>query len=435
MSSIRYRTLFLAFIALAVVATFAVLTYLSYEEHNDLLVRRDVSYRISPDMFSELKEPEKEELRTIASGLYPEFRAKALEEYLKKPTSDKRKYVLKVESDYRNYLNGIIHFLQKRIQYYGSICLMATILLVGALLYFVFAKIFDPLKDLSNKMVDFLNNRYSYQFTVPAPNEIGRLHATFNAMAQRVLSQLEELRALDKAKSEFLSIASHELRTPLTSIKGSLTLLNSGVVGQLNDASINLMSIALKETDRLIRLINELLDLAKIEARRLPLTLEWHNANDVAKATIEGLQGFAKTANVKLELNDDGVEYEINADRDRIHQVLTNLMSNAIKYSPAQGVVTVQLTVEDQFLKFAVSDQGKGIAPEDQDLIFEKFRQATSPDNPLVKGTGLGLTIAKALVEQHGGQIGVKSAPGQGSTFYFTLPQWRLHNRKPDMVA
>jgi signal transduction histidine kinase len=428
MKSIRYRTLFLAFIALAVTGTFGILTFLSYQEHNDLLDRRDVSYRISTEMFlGDLTEKQKTELTALAPNLYPEFRAKALNEYLQKPNADKRRYVLKVESEYRTYLNDILIFLQERIRYYGWICLATAFLLVGALLYFVFAKIFDPLKDLSNKMVDFLNNRYSYQFSVPAPNEIGRLHATFNAMAQRVLTQLEDLRSLDKAKSEFLSIASHELRTPLTSIKGSLSLLNSGVVGQFNDASLNLMNIALKETDRLIRLINELLDLAKIEAKRFPLTLAWVKSSDLVLTTLDGLQGFAKTAQVKLEMDAGGLDYEINADRDRIQQVLTNLMSNAIKYSPTNGVVKVILTVEEQLLKFSVSDQGKGIAPEDQELIFEKFRQATSPDNPLVKGTGLGLAIAKALVEQHGGTIGVKSAPGQGSTFYFTLPHWKLH--------
>jgi signal transduction histidine kinase len=429
MSSIRYRTLFLAFIALAVTGTFGMLAYLSYMEHNDLLARRDISYQISTAVFaneSQISDTQSTALRALIPNLYPEFRQSALTQYLEKMSNEKRRYVLKVENDYRNYLNEILTFLQKRIRYYGLICLSTTFLLIGALLYFVFAKIFDPLKDLSNKMVDFLNNRYSYQFSVPAPNEIGRLHATFNAMAQRVLSQLEDLRSLDKAKSEFLSIASHELRTPLTSIKGSLSLLNSGVVGQFNEGALNLMNIALNETDRLIRLINELLDLAKIEAKRFPLNLSWHSANSIVTTTLDGLQGFAKTARVHLELVDDGVTYDINADQDRIQQVLTNFLSNAIKYSPVDGTVKVVISVAEQHLKFEVVDQGKGIAPEDQELIFEKFRQATSPENPLVKGTGLGLAIAKALIEQHGGGIGVRSAPGQGSTFYFTLPQWRL---------
>jgi signal transduction histidine kinase len=427
MSSIRYRTLFLAFVALAITGAFGTLTYLSYAEHNDLLERRDISYKISSAMFAgDLSSAQTSELRALVPGLYPDFRQTALTQFLDKPNAEKRKYVLKVETDYRVYLNDILSFLQKRIRFYGLVCLVTAFLLIGVLLYFVFAKIFDPLKDLSNKMVDFLNNRYSYQFSVPAPNEIGRLHATFNAMAQRVLNQLEDLRSLDKAKSEFLSIASHELRTPLTSIKGSLSLLNSGVVGQFNDASLNLMNIALKETDRLIRLINELLDLAKIEAKKFPLNLSWNSANKVVMTTLDGLQGFAKTARVKLEMVDEGVGYEINADGDRIQQVLTNFLSNAIKYSPVDGVVKVIMTVADQQLKFEVTDQGKGIAPEDQELIFEKFRQATSPENPLVKGTGLGLAIAKALIEQHGGTIGVRSAPGQGSTFYFTLPHWRL---------
>lgn len=438
MNSIRYRTLFLALVALAVTGTFGLLAYLSYTEQTAQFARRDLSYKISTIVFGSegsLNKDQKEELRSLLKDLQPEFRQTALQQFIEKPSADKRRYVLKVENDYRAYLNEILAYLHKRVRYYGLVCTATTVLLIGALLYFVFAHIFAPLKDLSNKMVDFLNNRYSYQFTVPAPNEIGRLHATFNAMAQRVLQQLEELRALDKAKSEFLSIASHELRTPLTSIKGSLSLLNSGVVGQFNEAALNLMNIALNETDRLIRLINELLDLAKIEARRFPLNLEWHSAGQIVQATLDGLQGFAKTAKVKLVLEDEGVGYDIHADRDRIQQVLTNLLSNAIKYSPMDGTVKVVLGVEDQQLQFAVVDQGKGIAPEDQELIFEKFRQATSPENPLVKGTGLGLAIAKALVEQHGGRIGVRSAPGQGSTFYFTLPKWRLAAEQGAMAS
>ncbi|MCB0412399.1 MAG: ATP-binding protein, partial [Bdellovibrionales bacterium] len=121
---------------------------------------------------------------------------------------------------------------------------------------------------------------------------------------------------------------------------------------------------------------------------------------------------------------------EVRVDSDRIIQVLTNLLSNAVKYSPENGKVNVQAIAEESGLFIEVSDQGKGIAPEDQELIFQKFRQATSPENPLVKGTGLGLAIAKALVEEHGGSLGVRSSPGKGSTFYFTLVEFRPMNKK-----
>ncbi|MCB0351305.1 MAG: HAMP domain-containing histidine kinase, partial [Bdellovibrionales bacterium] len=285
------------------------------------------------------------------------------------------------------------------------------------------------------KMTDFINNRYSYEFTATEPNEIGDVHAKFNSMAQKVLSQIEELKSLDKAKTEFLSIASHELRTPLTSIKGSLGLLNSGVAGKMNETSQSLMTIALEETERLIRIINELLDLAKIEARQFPLHLEWVYAKKLCDKTFASLDGFCQPTNIKLAAQgcDD---LDLNIDVDRCQQVLTNLLSNAIKYSPEGETVTVQFILdEDNNIRVEVSDRGRGISPDDQEIIFEKFRQATNAQNPLVKGTGLGLAIAKAIVEQHGGQIGVRSTPGEGSTFYFTLPKWRQHVSQGEVAA
>ena len=151
-------------------------------------------------------------------------------------------------------------------------------------------------------MLDFLNNRYSYEFTTPDNNELGKLQTTFNMMAQRVLDQIQELQGLDKAKSEFLSIASHELRTPLTSIKGSLSLLKGGVAGDMNAETANLLGIALDETDRLIRLINDLLDLAKIEAGSFPLEKNWVSLQELAEHAAKTLDGFAKTANVKIKV-------------------------------------------------------------------------------------------------------------------------------------
>ena len=275
-------------------------------------------------------------------------------------------------------------------------------------------------------MIDFLNEKYTYQFIVPKNNEMGNLQSTFNSLAQQVLSNIEELKELDKAKSEFLSIASHELRTPLTSIKGSLTLLQQGVAGPLNDEVKNLVNIANVESERLIRLINDILDLTKIEARKLPLKEDWHSLGELTQKTMESLNGLCESAKVDLEYKPDA-PYLIHMDFDRIQQVFTNLLSNAIKHSPENSKVYLLVERhENGHLKLSVKDEGPGIAPEDQELIFQQFRQATSEENPLVKGTGLGLAIAKALVEQHKGEIGVESKPGEGSTFYFTLPNWKL---------
>ena len=176
----------------------------------------------------------------------------------------------------------------------------------------------------------------------------------------------------------------------------------------------------------MIRLINDLLDLTKIEARSLQLTKQWINVDFFLEKTLEGLLGFAQAADVKLHLKEMAQSVEIYCDADRIQQVLTNLASNAIKFSPKGGKVTVGFYVtRSSELFIEVSDQGDGISEELQSHIFEKFSQATTNDNPLVKGTGLGLAIAKAMVEEHGGQIGVRSKPGAGSTFYIVLHEWR----------
>jgi signal transduction histidine kinase len=282
---------------------------------------------------------------------------------------------------------------------------------------------------LSRRMLDFLADRYSFQFSEPEQNEIGSLQKTFNSLAQRVINNMDELKSLDQAKSDFLSITSHELRTPMTSIKGSLNLLASGMMGPIDPTCMKLINVAELETDRLIRLINDLLDLAKIEAGKLPLSTEWRNWAEIVERTAESLTGFASKAGVRIAsqaIDTRHDSFEVFADADRVQQVLTNLISNAIKFSPEGSTVTIAHSIaENGDFLVHVTDQGPGISAEDQSLIFEKFRQGTSVENPLVKGTGLGLAICKALVEEHGGHLGVESHLGLGSTFWFTLPKWR----------
>lgn len=311
--------------------------------------------------------------------------------------------------------------------------------LIGLLFFSIYLRrsIVVPLQKLSQRMMDFLVDRYTFKFSTPDNNEIGDLQRTFNSLAQRAINSMDELKALDRAKSEFVSIASHELRTPLTSIKGSLGLLSSGIVGELNDEAQGLIRIAENETDRLVRLINNLLDLAKMESGTFKLQKEWVSVQTLAEACADSLIGLAQTAGVQLQIRRPQEDMEALLDQDRIQQVVTNLMSNAIKYSPKGSAVTIAYSVtEDKFLEIDIIDCGPGIQQHDQQLIFEKFRQATQPESKLVKGTGLGLAITKALVEEHGGKVSVRSEYGKGSTFYFTLPEWRLvQNSAPQKDA
>lgn len=437
MSSVRFRLFLLLIITSGSVGASGYLTWTSYEKYRSFNRGLAQSYYLQ-DKISSLNalrfdKDTSTELQTHRASLTPQHRMEALSHIIqayndRNPSllNKRRAFFEKVEQEYRSFVRPQITYLESRITYYGSICLISTLVSLFLTLIYVQRSVFRPLKDLSQKMVDFLNQKYTYQFSVPEPNEVGHLQGTFNAMAQRVLTNMEELKALDQAKSEFLSIASHELRTPLTSIKGSLSLLKSGIVGEMNEAAANLMTIALTETDRLIRLINDLLDLAKIEARKFPLNCNWTPLSGLVESTFQSLQGLASTAEVEL-VAQNHPPVEVYMDSDRIRQVLTNLLSNAIKYSPKGAQVHLDAFTDDRgLLWMEITDEGRGIAPEDQELIFQKFRQATSPQNPLVKGTGLGLAIAKALIEEHGGEIGVRSTPGEGSTFYFSLPKWKF---------
>ena len=343
---------------------------------------------------------------------------------------------LKVDQRHYSKIRSALDISRERSEKYVILALITALCGLFWLQFTVQFKIFKSLDRLSRRMMDFLVDRYTYRFAIPEENELGDLQKTFNSLAERVVNTMDELKRLDQAKSEFLSIASHELRTPMTSIKGSLSLLATGVLGSLEAGPMRLIRIAEIETDRLIRLINDILDLAKIEAGKLPLACAWLSWDATVAKTAEGLMGLAHKASVKIECY-PALGLEVYMDRDRIQQVLTNLISNAIKFSPSGSAVLISVgRAKNGDLLVNVMDHGAGISLVDQELIFHKFRQGSSAENPLVKGTGLGLAIAKALVEEHGGTIGVKSEPGHGSTFWFTLPKWRDDdNTSEDSVA
>lgn len=423
MSSLRAVFLFLASLSLFSFTGFGFLAYDAWKSRLKLEDKLAQSYNVLSHAQKAFDGDKKVELNF---KLQPNFRQKTLTAFEKNRRSRTRlTHLLKTELSFQKYLYQLKPELTRRVQVYWLLAFVFSA--VSSLLYFLFLKnsIFKPIFYLNRRMQDFLNNRYSYEFEAPANNELGRLHSAFNQLAQKVLDQIHDLTQLDRAKSEFLSIASHELRTPLTSIKGSLSLLEHGVIGEVNPETKSLLGIAGQETDRLIRLINELLDLAKIEAGQFPLNKKWIPLDQLLKKTKDSLQGLAESAHVKLEFHCNP-HIETLIDSDRIQQVITNLASNAIKFSPKDSKVILRVIEENNNIILEVEDSGPGIAPEDQVLIFEKFRQATSEENPLVKGTGLGLAIARAIVEEHGGEISVRSFPGKGSVFLFSLCEWRL---------
>jgi CheY-like chemotaxis protein len=223
-------------------------------------------------------------------------------------------------------------------------------------------------------------------------------------------------------KTEFVSTVSHELRTPLASIKGSLHLLLSDEHLVLDETQRHLVDISLKNTDRLIRLINNILDISKMEAGHIHLDLEAHRPIDFVELAVDGIRGFAESRRITIEAKIEPDLPPVQIDFDRMVQVVTNLLSNAIKFSPEGERVTVGARRDGAELAIWVRDHGRGIAPEDVGRLFRKFQQLDGSSVRTVGGTGLGLAICRGIVDEHGGRIGVDSALGAGATFTVRLP-------------
>jgi PAS domain S-box-containing protein len=247
-------------------------------------------------------------------------------------------------------------------------------------------------------------------------------------------TDITELKRIDRLKSEFVSTVSHELRTPLTSIRGSLGLVSGGVAGTLPDAAMKLIGIATNNCERLIRLINDILDIEKIESGKMRLDLQPMALLPLLTQAIAANEGYGLANQVSLTLQCDEPDLEVRVEADRLTQVLTNLLSNALKFSPPGGAVEVQVTKAGLGVRVEVRDHGPGIPEEFRNRIFQKFSQADSSDTRQKGGTGLGLNISRALVERMGGSIGFTSRLGEGTTFFFELPLWRGTAETPPLA-
>jgi PAS domain S-box-containing protein len=234
------------------------------------------------------------------------------------------------------------------------------------------------------------------------------------------IQDVTERQIAEQVKSEFIAIVSHELKTPLASIRGSLGLLAAGTLDTNIEASQQMLGVAAIESERLVRLVNDILSLDRLEAHTLPPEKRLCETADLIQQAIQSIQFLAEERNIAITFAPNAIE--VWADPDRIIQVLVNLLSNAIKFSPPQS--TVALTVQNQGdqVLFQVRDRGRGIPAHKKETIFGRFQQVNSSDDRQIGGTGLGLAISRTIVQQHGGQIWVESIEGEGSTLYFTLP-------------
>lgn len=241
-------------------------------------------------------------------------------------------------------------------------------------------------------------------------------------------SDITERREVERLKDEFVSVVSHELRTPLTSIRGSLGLLVSGALGELPERGAQMLDIAVSNTDRLVRLVNDVLDLERIASGRAVMDIRDTPAPAILQSAVEAIRGAAERSPVALSL--ECADVDVRADSDRIVQVLVNLLGNAIKFSSEGDTVWLRGAEDDGCFHIQVTDQGRGIPPEALDRIFDRFEQVDASDSRQKGGTGLGLAIARSIVELHGGSIWAESQPGVGTTFHVQLQLSARHSEE-----
>ena len=233
--------------------------------------------------------------------------------------------------------------------------------------------------------------------------------------------QNREVERANRLKSEFLASMSHELRTPLNTILGFSELLSEENAGALNEKQKRFVTHIQRDAHHLLELINDILDLSKIEAGRLELHLEAFAMAVPAAEVLTSIRPLAATKGISLD-SDLDTALVLHADRVRFKEILYNLLSNAIKFTPSGGRVWIESSAEGGLIRLMVGDTGIGIAPADQEEIFESFRQASATTKGVREGTGLGLAITKRLVEHHGGTIWVESELGKGSRFHIAFP-------------
>jgi PAS domain S-box-containing protein len=234
------------------------------------------------------------------------------------------------------------------------------------------------------------------------------------------LNIINDITERKQLENEFISIVSHELRTPMTSLLGSLDLLKSGQLGNLSDRGQQILDIAVNNTERLVRLVNDILDLERMKSGKITMYKLECSASDLITQATEIMRSMAEKARITLQL--ELVSARLWADPDRILQTLTNLLSNAIKFSEPDTTIWLRAYLKQNRLQIEISDRGRGIPSDKLNSIFDRFQQVDASDSRQKGGTGLGLAICRQIVEQHDGKIWVESVLGEGSTFYIDLP-------------
>lgn len=298
----------------------------------------------------------------------------------------------------------------------ASMVMTVSSLILGVLIsLFITRSITSPIAIMEKKTREIAKGDLRGDLNLSSPPEIGQLAAAFNLMCNR-------LNELDTMKSNFFSTMSHELRTPLTSIKEGIGLLLDDVEGVMTERQRKVLTILTEESNRLIVLVNSLLDLSKMDVGMMTYNFERANLVPLIETVMVEMEPLAQAKKIRLETDISKNLPMVKIDFERILQALRNLIGNAVKFAPERGRVSVSARTMDGKVEVSVADTGPGIPPESLITIFEKFRQADLTDSTGMKGTGLGLAIVQHIISSHDGKIWAESTLGQGSTFTFLLP-------------
>lgn len=282
-------------------------------------------------------------------------------------------------------------------------------------------RITDPILAIGRTAREIRDGNLSRRIAVVSGDEIGTLAATINDMAEKLENDIVQLRKLERVRSEFLGNVSHELRTPIFSLQGFLETLLDGAI---DDPSVNreFLEKAHRHAGRLNALLNDLIEISRIESGEMKMSFRYVPLGEFIMDTLSEVRGNAEKKGIHLTADVSGTpDDRVYADRARLTQVMINLLDNAVKYTDAGGSITCRTRREHDRCIIEVQDTGTGIAPEHHARVFERFYRVDRDRSRDVGGTGLGLAIVKHIVEAHGGTIGLVSAPGEGSTFFFSL--------------
>ena len=241
----------------------------------------------------------------------------------------------------------------------------------------------------------------------------------------RALRYAIERKRLDRLKDEFVSTVSHELRTPLTAISASLSLLMGQAAGKLPEQMAGLLAIAHRNSEKLVQLVNDILDIEKMQSGRVIFNFARVDVRALVEQAITGNRALAEGYGVRIRLEDADTVCDVRADPDRLAQIVTNLLSNALKFSPAHDEVVVAIGEAADVVRISVRDHGVGISADFKPHIFERFAQADATNARQNGGTGLGLSIVKQIADRLGGEVGFADAPGGGTVFHVALPCWK----------